>query len=199
MDRLWTPWRYAYVSGQDKSMHKPGVPEALSAWPGDRGCVFCNMLAAVDYAIDNGMNRDEALKAVYILDRGPSCFLVLNAFPYNAGHVMVVPYEHESALAALPAETAAELMLQARRTERVLRKTYKPQGLNLGLNLGEAAGAGVAEHLHLHAVPRWSGDTNFMTVLSETRVLAEMLNDTYSRLHEALLADPMEEVVQRVL
>ena len=92
-------------------MHKPGVPEALSAWPGDRRCVFCNMLAAADYSIENGMSADEVYKAVYILDRGPSCFVVLNAFPYNAGHVMVVPYEHESALAALPAKTAAELLV----------------------------------------------------------------------------------------
>ena len=189
MDRLWTPWRYAYVTGQDKGMPKRGVPQSLAAWPGDLHCVFCNMLAAVEYAVQHGMSQQEADAAVYILERGKTCFLVLNAFPYNSGHLMVVPYVHESSLAALPEATAAELMRLTRRSERVLRKVYKPGGINLGLNLGEAAGAGVADHLHLHAVPRWSGDTNFMSVLSETRVLAEMLGETYRRLREALAED----------
>lgn len=192
MDRLWTPWRYAYVSGQEKRMPKAGVPEKLSAWPGDFGCVFCNMLGAVEYAVEHGMDRAEAEAAVYLLDRGEACFLVLNAFPYNSGHLMVVPNQHESSLAALPAETAAEMMRQTRRVERVLRRAYKPQGINAGLNLGEAAGAGVAHHLHLHAVPRWAGDTNYMTVLGETRILAEMLEDTYSRVREALAEEPVE-------
>ena len=189
MDRLWTPWRYAYVTGKDKGMVKPGVPAALAAWPGDLGCVFCNMLHAVEYAVEHGMAREEADRAVFILDRGPACFIVLNAFPYNSGHVMVVPYEHQSGLAALPLATTTELMLQTRRVERALRAVSRPQGINIGLNLGEAAGAGVAEHLHLHAVPRWVGDTNFMTVLGETRVLAEMLENTYNGLGEALRAD----------
>ena len=105
---------------------------------------------------------------------------------------MVVPYVHEASLAALPAETAGELMTLAQRSERVLRKVYCPDGLNMGLNLGESAGAGVADHLHLHAVPRWSGDTNFMSVLGETRVMAEMLGDTYDRLVTALKAEPIE-------
>jgi len=190
MDRLWTPWRYAYVTGQDKGRPKRGVPEALAAWPGELHCVFCNMLAAADYAVENGMDRQEADASVYILERGETCFLVLNAFPYNSGHLMVVPYVHEASLAALPEATAAELMRLTRRSERVLRKVYRPGGLNLGLNLGESAGAGVADHLHLHAVPRWSGDTNFMSVLAETRVLAEMLGETYKRLREALADDP---------
>jgi len=192
MDRLWTPWRYAYVTGQDKGRPKRGVPEALAAWPGELHCVFCNMLAAVKYAVENGMGQQEADAAVYILERGETCFLVLNAFPYNSGHLMVVPYVHESSLAALPEGTAAELMRLTRRSERVLRKVYRPGGLNLGLNLGESAGAGVADHLHLHAVPRWSGDTNFMSVLAETRVLAEMLGDTYKRVREALAEDPVK-------
>ena len=171
-------------------MPKRGVPQSLAAWPGDLHCVFCNMLAAVEYAVQHGMSQQEADAAVYILERGKTCFLVLNAFPYNSGHLMVVPYVHESSLAALPEATAAELMRLTRRSERVLRKVYKPGGINLGLNLGEAAGAGVADHLHLHAVPRWSGDTNFMSVLAETRVLAEMLGETYKRLREALAYDP---------
>ena len=192
MDRLWTPWRYAYVTGKDKGMPKRGVPEALAAWPGELGCVFCNMLAAVEYAVGHGMGQTEADAATYILERGKTCFLVLNAFPYNSGHLMVVPYEHESSLAALPAETATELMLLTRRAERVLRSVYRPGGLNLGLNLGESAGAGVADHLHLHAVPRWTGDTNFMSVLAETRILPEMLGESYTRLREALAGEPAE-------
>jgi len=193
MDRLWTPWRYAYVTGQDKGMPKLGVPQKLAQWPGDLHCVFCNMLSAVAYAVEHGMPQAEADASVYILDRGKTCFLVLNAFPYNSGHLMAVPYVHESSLAALPEETSSELMMLARRTERVLRKVYKPSGLNFGMNLGEAAGAGVADHLHLHAVPRWAGDTNFMSVLAETRVLAEMLGDTYSRLKTALAEDTAQQ------
>jgi ATP adenylyltransferase len=189
MDRLWTPWRYAYVTGQDKGMPKKGVPEALAAWPGEKHCVFCNMLAAVEYAVQNGTPQDEADAATHILSRGKTCFMVLNAFPYNAGHLMVVPYVHESSLVALDEETTIELMLMSRRAEAVLRKVYLPKGLNLGLNLGEAAGAGVADHLHMHAVPRWNGDTNFMSVLAETRVLPEMLTESYKRLRDALLSD----------
>ena len=192
MDRLWTPWRYAYVTGADRSQRQPGVPEALAAWPGDLHCVFCNMIAAADYAVAHGMPSAEAEAAAGILERGETCYVVLNAFPYNSGHLMVVPYLHESSLAALPAATAAEMMRLARRAERVLRTVYHPDGLNLGLNLGEAAGAGVAEHVHLHAVPRWSGDTNFMSVLAETRILPEMLADSWQRLRPALARDAAE-------
>jgi ATP adenylyltransferase len=174
-------------------MTKPGVPEALNAWPGDLHCVFCNMLAAVDFAIANGMPREQAEAAAYILDRGKTCFLVLNAFPYNNGHLMVVPYAHEASLAASPVATATEMMQQTRRSERVLRAVYRPGGLNLGLNLGDSAGAGVADHLHLHAVPRWNADTNFMSVLGETRILPELLAESWKRLRAALATDPVEE------
>jgi ATP adenylyltransferase len=189
MDRLWTPWRYAYVTGEDKSRPKLGVPQALAAWPGDTHCVFCNMIGAVDYAIEHGMAPDEAEKAAYILERGKDCFLVLNAYPYNGGHLMVVPYRHEPTLAGLPVGEAEEMMRQAQRSERVLRAVYGPSGLNFGMNVGEAAGAGVAEHLHLHAVPRWAGDTNFMSVLAETRILPELLEESWRRLRAALAAD----------
>lgn len=192
MDHLWTPWRYAYVTGAESGRRKLGVPEVLAAWPGDKHCVFCNILAAADYAIANGMAQDEADAAIYLLERGRSCYLVLNAFPYNSGHLMVVPYRHEQSLASLPLEEADELLRMARRAERVLRTVYQPNGLNVGLNLGKAAGAGVAEHLHLHAVPRWSGDGNFMSVLAETRILPEMLDDSWRRLRVALAADPIE-------
>jgi len=189
MDRLWTPWRYAYVTGAEQGMAKKGVPEALGAWPGDKHCVFCNMLAATEYAVDQGMLQKDADRAANILLRGESCFMVLNAFPYNAGHLMVVPYRHESSLVALDETTVTELMLLTRKAEAMLRRVYLPNGLNFGLNLGEAAGAGVKDHLHMHAVPRWSGDTNFMSVLGETRVLPEMLADTFQRLSDALASD----------
>lgn len=197
MDRLWTPWRYAYITGKDSGqaqMPRKGVPPALSAWlelhPEGLGCVFCNMLASIDFAVGNGMPREQADRAAHILLRGEHTFVVLNAFPYNAGHLMIVPYEHQASLAALPEATALDIMRLARRIETALRSVYSPDGLNLGLNLGEAAGAGVAHHLHLHAVPRWSGDTNFMSVLGETRILPEMLDDTWTRLHQALSASP---------
>lgn len=192
MDRLWTPWRYAYISGGDHALTKRGVPQALGTWPGDLGCVFCNMIAAVDYAIARGMAREEAEAAAHILERGATGFLVLNAFPYNSGHLMAVPYRHEASLAVLPLTDADELMRSARRAERALRAVYKPDGLNLGMNLGESAGAGVAGHLHLHAVPRWTGDNNFMGVLGETRVLAEMLEESWRRLRSALARDAGE-------
>jgi ATP adenylyltransferase len=190
MDILWTPWRYSYITGatgSDKAA-KPGVPAKLAAWPGDKGCVFCNLLAAVDYAIEHGMPRDEAEAAAGLVFRGERCFVCLNAFPYTSGHVMVMPYAHLNRLAAMPVETAHELMDIAQRTERVLEAVYRPHGLNFGLNLGEAAGAGVVGHLHLHALPRWVGDTNFMTVIGETRVVPESLEITWKRMREGFAA-----------
>lgn len=197
MDRLWTPWRYAYITGDRTSAapaegepeRRPGVPPSLSAWPGpDRGCVFCNLIGAVRWAETQGWSRDDAEHAAWVLHRGPETFLVLNAFPYANGHLMAVPYEHHASLAALPRSTAQELMDAARTAETALRRVYRPDGLNLGMNLGQAAGAGVADHLHLHALPRWSGDSNFMTVIGETRVLPEMLESSWTRLREVLQA-----------
>ncbi len=190
MDRLWTPWRYAYITGERKQGARKGVPESLEGWPGDHDCVFCNMIAAADWAVSVGMPPEEAQRAIHLLERGETCFMVLNGFPYNSGHLMVVPYQHESSLAALPAGTAAELVHTAQRAERALRQVYTPDGLNLGMNLGESAGAGVAAHLHLHALPRWTGDTNFMTVVAETRILPEMLDGSWGRLRKALLNLP---------
>lgn len=192
MDQLWTPWRYAYVTKKAEGARR-GVPEALAAWPGDTGCVFCNLLASTDYAIEHGMAREQAEKASAILERGQRTFLMLNAFPYNNGHLMVVPYRHEATLSGLPDPDSQELMMAARRAERALRTVYQPDGLNMGLNLGESAGAGIAEHLHLHVVPRWTGDTNFMTVVGETRILPEMLADSWHRLREALAADEKDK------
>jgi ATP adenylyltransferase len=192
MDRLFTPWRYAYITGEESAQRKKGVPDKLAAWPDDFHCVFCNMLAAVDYAIEHGMDPAEAEAAVGLLERGKNCFLVLNAFPYSNGHMMAVPHQHQSSLAALPGETGMELMALMRRAERVLRAAYQPDGLNMGLNLGESAGAGVAHHLHIHALPRWTGDSNFMTVVGETRILPELLAESWKRLRATLAVTPRE-------
>ena len=193
MDHLWTPWRYAYVTGEDKTRAKLGVPEALAGWPGDKHCVFCNMVAAIDYAVEHGMPAEQAEEAAYVLERGKTCFLVLNAFPYNSGHLMVVPYRHEQSLAGLTLDEADELPRMTRRAERVLQAVYQPHGQNIGLNLGTAAGAGVAEHLHLHAVPRWTGDNNYLSVLAETRILPEMLSESWRRLRAGLALDTIEK------
>ncbi|HVN94782.1 MAG TPA: HIT domain-containing protein [Terracidiphilus sp.] len=184
MDHLWTPWRNAYITGTEERARR-GVPAALEAWTGDLGCVFCNLIASIDYAIANGMDREKAEAAGGLVLRAERCFICLNAFPYTSGHVMVMPYAHLDKLAALPVETAHELMDLAQRTERALDKVYTPHGLNFGINIGHAAGAGVAGHLHLHAMPRWIGDTSFMTTVSETRVLPEDLETTWKRLRAA--------------
>jgi ATP adenylyltransferase len=184
MDHLWTPWRYAYVTATDGAP-RPGVPASLAAWPGDKGCVFCNLIAAIDYAIAEGTPVDEAESAGGLILRGQHCFICLNAYPYNSGHVMVMPYAHLDRLSKLPVETAHELIELSQRTEQVLQKLYNPHGFNFGLNLGQAAGAGVATHLHMHALPRWAGDTNFMTTVAESRVLPEQLEITWKRMREA--------------
>lgn len=156
MDYLWTPWRYAYVATVDKKT----------------GCVFCELPRLGD---------DVRALIVY---RGEFNFVVLNAFPYTSGHVMVVPYEHFDRLNLLSEAAANEMMALSRRIEAVLIDTYQPDGVNLGMNIGKAAGAGIAGHIHMHVLPRWTGDTNFMSVVGETRVLPEALEDTYRRLKE---------------
>jgi ATP adenylyltransferase len=157
MDYLWTPWRYPYIAaGQGE------------------GCVFCRAAAAGD---DAGM---------LIVLRGKKNFVILNRFPYTSGHVMIVPYEHRATLGECAAETLAEMMELARRLQVVLEAIYHPQGYNLGMNIGRAAGAGIAGHLHLHLLPRWAGDTNFMTTVGETRLEPEDLAITYDKLRQAL-------------
>lgn len=131
------------------------------------------------------MRAEDADRAANIVLRGQTCYICLNAYPYTSGHVMIVPYAHEGSLTALAAEAAQEMMALAQRTAQALERTYSPDGINLGLNLGKAAGAGVAEHLHMHILPRWFGDTNFMTVTAETRVLPEILEQSWRRLREA--------------
>lgn len=187
MDRLWTPWRYSYVTGADKNPDTPtrrGVPKALEEWPGpDMGCVFCNLIQSVEWASGpNGETREAAEKAGLIVARLGTCYVCLNSFPYSSGHILILPYLHTDSLAKLPVEAAEEMMRTAQRIETVLRKVYTPDGINLGMNLGEAAGAGVAGHIHIHQLPRWYGDTNFMTVTAETRILPETLEVTWERL-----------------
>ena len=184
MDHLWTPGRYAYVTAVDGAP-RPGVPASLAAWPGDKGCVFCNLIAAIDYAIAEGTSVDEAEAAGGLILRAKHCFICLNAYPYTSGHVMVLPYAHLDRLSKLPVEAAHELIELSQRTEVVMQKLYNPHGFNFGLNLGQAAGAGVTGHLHMHALPRWAGDTNFMTTVAESRVLPEQLDITWKRMREA--------------
>ena len=132
-------------------------------------CVFCAAIAS---------QEDEANLIVF---RGPRAFVILNRYPYTSGHLMVVPYDHCSGLDQLDPQTRTEIMELTNQAIQVLKDVYHPQGFNLGMNIGEAAGAGIAEHIHLHIVPRWGGDTNFMSSLADTRVLPEALEETYRR------------------
>jgi ATP adenylyltransferase len=156
---MWAPWRMSYVSGDVASDVSPGCP-------------FCVLPASGDD------------RAAYILYRGTSAYVIMNLHPYNSGHVMVIPYAHVDSLQALDDASSAELMHLARRTQGVLSDRLRPHGFNLGMNLGAAAGAGIAEHIHLHVVPRWNGDTNFMPVTNDTRVMPQHLDDTYDLLVE---------------
>lgn len=184
MDHLWTPWRYAYLAGA-KNEERKGVPDELASWPGDAGCVFCNLLGAAEHALQGGKPIDAVDRAAGIVLRAQHSFICLNRFPYTSGHVMILPYSHVGSFAALDAETAQEITALAQRTERALQQVYSPDGLNMGMNLGRAAGAGIDGHLHLHILPRWLGDGNFMTAIADTRVLPETLDATWERLRAA--------------
>ncbi len=162
MDYLWSPWRYKYIAMAEKI----------------DGCVFCRAVAANDDF------------ATHILFRGEKNFVILNRYPYTTGHVMIVPFAHVADLAATDESVLCEMMQLAQKMQSVLETTYHPQGYNLGINLGRAAGAGVEGHLHMHLLPRWSGDSNFMTTIAETRVEPEDLDTTYEKLHKALSATP---------
>ncbi len=191
MDHLWTPWRYSYVTAAD-GVERQGVPRELDAWPGELHCVFCNMIAAVRYAEEHGTTAQDAERAAGIVFRAEHNFLCLNAYPYTSGHVMIVPYLHGGSLASLDTSATHEMTDIAQRAEDLLNELYAPQGMNFGLNLGKAAGAGIAGHLHLHALPRWAGDTNFMTALGETRVLPEALDITWQRMRDAIARRPWQ-------
>jgi ATP adenylyltransferase len=186
MDRLWTPWRYAYISDK-KTGARRGVPEQLEGYPEDHASVFLNLIGSVQWAsAEGGLTQAAAERAGGVLLQGQHNFVCLNAYPYTSGHVMVVPYQQLDSLAKLPTDAASEMMALAQRMETTLRAVYQPDGVNLGMNLGEAAGAGVAEHLHLHVLPRWVGDSNFMTTIAETRVMPETLGLTWERMRQAL-------------
>jgi len=157
MDNLWAPWRIEYI---------------LSKKPA--GCIFCDK---------SGENKDEENM---ILHRGRYHFIIMNAFPYNNGHMMVVPFRHTATLSAWAGDEQQEMMQLADLAVELLRKTMRPDGFNLGINMGIVGGAGVADHIHLHIVPRWNGDTNFMPVLSDTRVISEHLRATFGTLKKAL-------------
>jgi ATP adenylyltransferase len=160
MDYVWSPWRYQYME-QVKTGKQPD-------------CFFCDAVARKDDC--------ETL----LVHRGTKSFVILNRFPYTSGHLMIVPYAHVAELGQCEGGVLDEMMRIAQRIEKALKATYSPDGMNLGMNLGRAAGAGVAGHLHLHVLPRWVGDTNFMTVTGETRVHPEELATTYKRLTAAL-------------
>ena len=153
MDHLWSPWRMKYLDGSNKT---------------DR-CVFCAAQEMQD-SVEN-----------LIAYRGEYAYVILNRFPYTSGHLLVNPYQHVTTLEELDPETRAEMMELTSRCTAILKNIYKPQGFNVGINMGAAAGAGVPAHIHMHIVPRWSGDTNFMSTLGQTRVLPEELEVTYER------------------
>ncbi len=154
MEQLWAPWRKKYIE------HHEPTP----------GCIFCNALQMAD-SVEN-----------LVVARAQHSFAMLNRYPYNNGHLMIVPYAHQPTLEMLDAATRAEMMELVSHSLEVLRAIYHPEAFNFGANIGKAAGAGIAAHLHLHVVPRWSGDTNFMSSIGETRVLPEELSDTYQRI-----------------
>jgi ATP adenylyltransferase len=159
---LWAPWRMEYIRSE-----KP------------RGCIFCRFMEAP---------RSED-HANLVLHRSDQAFTCLNRFPYNSGHVMVVPRAHGADLDALPSDAWADLQGELKRAARVVRAVYRPEGLNVGMNLGQIAGAGIVDHLHWHVVPRWAGDNNFMPVLADTRVMVEALDHAWERLSLAFAED----------
>jgi ATP adenylyltransferase len=156
--RIWAPWRLAYVKDASKDIEEE--------------CIFCAFPA-------QGAEHDQGNLIVH---RGERCFVILNKFPYTNGHLMVAPYEHCASLPELDAETVAEMMALTQRAMTALERTYSPHGYNVGCNQGRVAGAGVEHHIHMHVVPRWGGDTNFMPVLADTRVMPQTLEQSYEAL-----------------
>lgn len=157
MKQLWAPWRIEYILG-----------------PKPEECIFCALPSE---------DRD---REHLILHRGKMNFIIMNRFPYNAGHIMIVPYFHTSNFDGLDAATLSEMMLLTRASTDCLSEVMRPEGFNTGLNIGQAAGAGIREHLHMHVVPRWVGDSNFMAVMEEVRVVPEHLLATYDKLRKAI-------------
>jgi ATP adenylyltransferase len=157
MKRLWSPWRMSYI----QDIHK------------ELDCVFC---------LREDVSNDEENHIIY---RGKFSYVILNRYPYTSGHLMVVPYKHKTSLDSFTDETRSELVELVSQCIQILREVYCAQGFNVGANIGSAAGAGIPKHFHFHVVPRWDGDTNFMSSIGETRVVPEALDDTYHRIKEA--------------
>ena len=157
-ERIWAPWRLAYVKDASKDSGQE--------------CIFCIKPEESDDRTN------------LIVHRGERCFVILNLYPYTNGHLMVAPYEHVGSIQAIEPETTAEMMRLAQRAISVLEESYEPHGFNVGFNQGRVAGAGVEHHIHMHVVPRWGGDTNFMPVLADTRVMPQTLEQTYEALAE---------------
>jgi ATP adenylyltransferase len=186
MQYLWTPWRMAYIAGASSGDAAKGNDALDAAQEADlpgladeqesTGCVFC----------DRARLSPDHDRASLILLRAERNFVILNLYPYNSAHLMVVPYLHTADFASLEAETLNEMMGLMQRMVRVVSAEYKPEGFNLGMNLGKVAGAGVADHVHMHLVPRWAGDTNFMPIVGATKVMPELLETTYDRLKRRL-------------
>ena len=161
MDRLWSPWRSEYIASG-------GASDSQA-----KACIFCSLLADVD--------NDEVNFVVY---RASRSFVVLNRYPYISGHLLIVPNEHVGELDATAKETSDELMDLTKRAQTALREAYQPDGFNMGMNLGHSAGAGIVGHIHIHIMPRWTGDSNFITTVGETRVISEDLRTTYRKVRE---------------
>jgi ATP adenylyltransferase len=162
MDRLWAPWRAKYIESFSNEESK------------EKECLFCEKAKS---------NDDEKN---LVLFRGETCYIIMNLFPYNSGHIMVVPYKHTSSFSSLTEEEMLELMKVIKKGISALEIALKPHGFNIGVNLGRVSGAGIEDHIHFHIVPRWNGDTNFMPVISETKVISELLSDTYKKIKSAL-------------
>ncbi len=160
IQKLWAPWRMKYIDGIDNN--------------DNGGCIFCDKI----------QENDD--KNNYILYRGKACYIIMNIFPYNNGHLMIVPYQHTCEMEDLGDETQLEMMKTVELVIAAFKSTMRPDGFNVGMNLGRTAGAGIADHLHIHVVPRWNGDTNFMPIIGCTKVISESLEDTYEKLYQAI-------------
>lgn len=175
METIWAPWRVGYILGEGETSPLPEPPDPT-------GCIFCDKPRAGDDA------------AHLIVARAKYSFVILNLYPYNNGHFMVAPFRHVARLQDLPAEEIAELMIVAQRIEPILKDKLNFDGLNIGMNVGRVAGAGIDAHLHLHIVPRWSGDTNFMPVISETKVVPQSLAAVRD-----LLTEPIQQALNELM
>ena len=167
MNILWTPWRIRYILGKKS-----------------RGCLFCM----------KSQSPVEKDRENHILYRGETCYIMLNLFPYTNGHLMIAPYRHEASIERLDDRSLYEMIALTRASVAALTRALSPAGFNVGMNVGKVAGAGVADHLHMHVVPRWQGDVNFMSVLAETRLIPQALDDTYDKLLPILAEETFNRI-----